>query len=106
MQDMFALQIAVHHPYHRLVVAHVAHNHRQSGQPGQFSRVLPPVPRYDLVPSFRPGPSDEWGQHAKLCHALYRPLHGLIVQDLEWVVFERVQVGDGDLLDLFVLGFL
>ena len=103
---MLPLQIAVHHPYHRLVVAHVAHNHRQSGQPGQLRRVLPPVPRNDLVTSFRPGPGNKRSQHTKLRYALHCPLHGLVIQDLEGMVFEWVQFGDGDLLDLFGLGFL
>ena len=41
-----------------------------------------------------------------LSHALHRPLHSFIVQDLERMVFEGVQLSDGDLLDLLALDFL
>ena len=78
---------------------------RQGFQPCQLCRVLAAVPRYDLVTSFRPGPGNERGQHPELSHTLHRPLHGLIVQHLEGMVFEGVQVRDGDLLDLLALGF-
>ena len=101
---MFALQIAVHHVDHSLIVAHVPHNHRQGFQPCQLCRVLAAVPRNDLVTSFLPGPGNERSQHAELRHTLYRPLHGFVVQDLERMVFEGVQLSDGDLLDLLALG--
>ena len=58
--------------------------------PASWGRVLAAVSRYDLVTSFRPGPGNEWGQHAELSHALHCPLHGFIVQHLEGVVFEGV----------------
>ena len=68
--------------------------------------MLAAVPGYDLVTSFLSGPGNERGQHPELSHTLHRPLHSLIVQDLERMVFEGMQVCDGDLLDLFGLGFL
>ena len=42
-QNVLALQIAVHHLNHRLVIVHIADNYRQGFQPGQLCRVLPPV---------------------------------------------------------------
>ena len=105
-QNVLPLQVAVHHVDHRLIVAHVPHNHRQGFQPCQLCRVLAAVPGYDLVTSFRSGPGNERSQHAELSHALHRPLHSLIVQHLERVVFEGMQVCDGDLLDLLALDFL
>ena len=105
-QNVFALQIAVHHLDYGFLITHVPHNNRQSGQPGQFSRVLAAVPRYDLITSFLPGPGNERSQHAELSHTFHRPLHSLIVQHLEGVVFEGMQVSDGNLLDLFGLDFL
>ena len=76
-----------------------------SFQPGQLCRVLAAVPRNDLVTSFLPGPGNERGQYPELRHTLHRPLHGLIVQDLERMVFEGMQVRNGDLLDLLAVGF-
>ncbi len=61
------------------------------------------IPR---LATFRAWADNQRRKHAVLFYALYGALHGFIVQNLKGVVFEREQLSDGNLLNLFPLLFL
>ena len=85
---------------------HVADNDRQGVQSGKLCSVLTAVPGDDFIATLRAWAGDQRRQHAVLFHAFHRTLHGFIIQDLKGVVFEREQLSDGNLLNLFPLLFL
>ena len=68
--------------------------------------VLTAVPGDDLIATLRAWAGDQRRQHAVLLYAFYGALHGLVIQDLKGMVFEREQLPDGNLLNLFPLLFL
>ena len=68
---------------------------------GKFCGVFPAVPGDDLIAAFRARAGNQWGQHTVLLHTLHRTLHGFIIQHFEWMIRERVQFRNGDLLHLF-----
>ena len=61
------------------------------------------IPR---LATFRAWAGNQRRKHAVLFYTLYGALHGFIVQNLKGVVFEREQLSDGNLLNLFPLLFL
>ena len=48
-QDVFTLEIAVHHQYHSSIVRHLPHDNRQSIQPGKFSSIQLDLNPFTLV---------------------------------------------------------
>ena len=105
-QDVFTLQIGIHHQYHSSIVRHLPHDNRQGIQPGKFSRILAAMPGDDLVAALRARAGNQRSQHTVLCDAIHRPGHGFIVQHFERVVGEGVQRINGNLLHLFPLFLL
>lgn len=103
--DRFPLQIAVHHKDHRLVVGKIADDCRDGFQPCKVCGVKPPVTGYHFISALRVGTDDGGVENPHLHDAVYRLLHQLIVQHLEWVVSEWVDLRHRYLLYLFP-GFL
>jgi len=97
------LEIAIHHEQNGGIIIHVADNDRQGVQSGKLCSVLTAMPGDDLVATFRAWACNQRRKHAVLFYAFHRALHGLIIQDLKGVVFEREQLSDGNLLHLFPL---
>ena len=105
-QDGFALKIAVYHEQNCGIIIHLTDDNRQRIQPGKLCSVLTAVPGDDLIATFRAGTGNQRRKHAVLFHTFHRALHGLIIQNLKGMVFEREQFPNGNLLHLFSLLFL
>ena len=105
-QDGFALKIAVYHEQNSGIIIHIADNDRQGVQSGKLCSVLTAMPGDDLVATFRAWACNQRRKHAVLFYTFHRALHGLIIQNLKGMVFEREQFPNGNLLHLFSLLFL
>ena len=97
------MEIRVHHKQNSGIIIHLTDNDRQVFQPRKLCSVLAAVPRDDLIAALWSGAGNQRRQHTVLLYAFHRALHGLVIQDLKGVVFERKQFFDGNLLHLFSL---
>ncbi len=88
------------------IIIHLTDDDRQRIQPGKLCSVLTAVPGDDLIATLRARAGNQRRKHAVLFHAFHRALHGFIIQNLKWMVLEREQLPDGNLLYLFPLFLL
>ena len=98
------MQVAVNHDDGGLVVVQVADNHRHGVLASQFAGPVTPVPGHQLIAAVWVRAGDGRDQHAVLSDAVGGLHHGLVILDLEGVVLERVQLGQGDFQNLLPLG--
>ena len=102
-QDVFALDVTVHHEDGGGVVVHLPHNAGHGGKPRQLAAVPAPMSGDDLVAAVLTGADDGGDEYAVLPDALRRFLHGLVVPHLEGVVGEVVQLRQREQRDSILL---
>ena len=103
-EQAFPLQIAVNHDDGGLVIVQIPHNDRHGFLARQLTGPVTPVPCHQLIAAVRVRSGNGRNQYAILPDAVGGLHHGLIVLDLEGVILERVQLGQGDFQNLFPLG--
>ena len=79
-------------------------NNRHGILASQFAGPVPPVPGDQLIAAVRVRAGNGRDQHAVLPDAVGGLHHGLVILDLEGVVLERMQLGQGDFQNLLPLG--
>lgn len=91
-QNIFPLQVAVHHINNSGIIVHISDDHRHGIQPCQLTGVFAPVPRYQLISAALMGPGNGRDQDAVLPDAFYGLFHRIIVPDGKGVVREWAQL--------------
>ena len=97
------MEIAVHHEQNSGIIIHLTDDNGQGIKPGKLCSVLTAVPGDDLIATLRARAGNQRRKHAVLFHAFHRALHGFIIQNLKWMILEREQLPDGNLLHLLSL---
>ena len=87
-QHGFPLKITVHHRNNGGIIIHLANQHRHTFQSQKLGSMKTPMSGNDFITAFRSGTSDCRGQDSELRDALYRALHGFIIQHSERMIFE------------------
>ena len=104
-QDILPLDVAVHHDDGGSVPVNVADNDGHGGQPRQLTGVFAAVACDQLITAVLPWPCQRGDEDTVLLDAFGGFLHGRILPHLKGVIRERVQFGEWDLDDYFLLWF-
>ena len=102
-QDVFSLEIRVHHQYGGGIVRHITDNDRHCFQTCKLCSVLAAMAGNDFITSFRAWAGDERRQHTVLRDAFDSVLHFFVILHPKWMVFEWKQLCNRNLLYLLPL---
>ena len=87
-QDVFALEVGIHHQDDGGIVIKFSDDDRHGFQTSQLSGVASAMPGYNLIFAIRHGTSNERKQNTVFADALHRVHHGFIINDFERMIFE------------------
>ena len=105
-QNLFALKIGINHEQNSGIVRHITDDNRQGFQSSKLCSVLAAMAGNDFVATIRARTSNQRICDTQLLYAFYCALHSFIIKHLKGMVFERIQLINGNLLYLFELFFL
>ena len=97
-------EIVIRHGEDGFIVRHVADDTRHIRKSGKLACPLAAVACDDLIAAILTGTHQRRLIDARCLDRLHKPLHLRIVPDTKGVVFERVQVGQVEIDDLFFFG--
>ena len=97
-------EVVIRHGEDGLIVRHVADDTRHIRKSGKLACPLAAVACDDLIAAILTGTHQRRLIDARCLDRLHKPLHLRIVPDTKGMIFERVQVGQAEIDDLFFFG--
>lgn len=100
-QQIFTLNVAIHHSDHCGIIIHIADDGRNSLKPCTFTPAFSAVSRNDFISTLGARPDDDRDKHTIVPNAPGSVLHPFIIQHPKGVLLEGMQLFQRKLNDAF-----